>query len=293
MQPQLPSRSVGSCLLVAAPLVAHALFRLEDDPAHGDRLALLPRIIYTPVGLALAVEPPVDLRQEGERVFEVFQEVFGEAGWDVELVMSLPGRTISALFLAPQVLPAPVQPPVIPPHRGGPSRYVMQAAPVLAEALGALPAPEARVPMITYNGRGFSSQPDPEPLGDVTWDRALDALMTAGGRAGWSCGVNLNPQGQRDHLIMTAPEQSTLAGAPAPGQGRPVAAADEGDRPHAGCRVVVHADDVRDLVAYMRQDIPYVLRLPNGTEVELVAGDPQGGRIGREFSGVDELHFGS
>ncbi|MDJ0463080.1 hypothetical protein [Streptomyces sp. H27-C3] len=55
--------------------------------------------------------------------------------------------------------------------------------------------------------------------------------------------------------------------------------------------LIVNAGDVRDLVRHMRQDIPFTLRLMDGTEIELVAGDPQSDTIGREHSDVDEIEI--
>lgn len=53
--------------------------------------------------------------------------------------------------------------------------------------------------------------------------------------------------------------------------------------------LIVNAGDVRDLIRHMRDGISFPLRLTDGTEIELVGGDPQTGEIGREFSQANEL----
>jgi hypothetical protein len=62
------------------------------------------------------------------------------------------------------------------------------------------------------------------------------------------------------------------------------------DLPRRKARLVINAGDVYDIVEAMKNDLPFPLRLADGTEIDVVAGDPRTGRIGREHAAMDELH---
>jgi hypothetical protein len=66
-----------------------------------------------------------------------------------------------------------------------------------------------------------------------------------------------------------------------------------GRKPRAVPRLIVNAGEIRDLWQHMKQDIPYPMRLSDGTEIEVVAGDPQSEEIGREHADLDEIEVRS
>lgn len=54
-------------------------------------------------------------------------------------------------------------------------------------------------------------------------------------------------------------------------------------------RLIVNAGEIRDMWEHLRQDLPYPMRLSDGTEIEVVAGDPRTGEIGREHADLEEV----
>ncbi|MFE9833975.1 hypothetical protein ACFYP4_02330 [Streptomyces sp. NPDC005551] len=65
--------------------------------------------------------------------------------------------------------------------------------------------------------------------------------------------------------------------------------AESAPKPQRLPRLVVNAGEIRDLWQHMKNDMPYLMRLAGRTEIEVVAGDPQSGEIGREHADLDEI----
>lgn len=62
-------------------------------------------------------------------------------------------------------------------------------------------------------------------------------------------------------------------------------------RPSSKPRLIFNAGEFRDLDRELREDRPYPMRLVDGTEIEIVAGDPATGRIGVEHADLDEIRI--
>lgn len=54
-------------------------------------------------------------------------------------------------------------------------------------------------------------------------------------------------------------------------------------------RLIVNAGDIRDIWRHMQDDMPMTLRLNNGQEIDVVAGDPLSGEIGNQFAEMDAV----
>ncbi|WP_188279257.1 hypothetical protein [Streptomyces sp. CBMA29] len=56
-------------------------------------------------------------------------------------------------------------------------------------------------------------------------------------------------------------------------------------------RLIFNAGEFRDLYQELREDRPYPMRLVDGTEIEVVAGDPSSGQLGVEHADLDEIRI--
>jgi hypothetical protein len=64
-------------------------------------------------------------------------------------------------------------------------------------------------------------------------------------------------------------------------------------RPRSLPRLIINAGELRDIWRHLEYDLPYLMRLTDGTEIEVVAGDPQSEEIGREHADLDEIEVRS
>lgn len=62
-------------------------------------------------------------------------------------------------------------------------------------------------------------------------------------------------------------------------------------RPSSKPRLIFNAGEFRDLDRELRKDRPYPMRLDDGTEIEVVAGDPSSGQLGVEHADLDEIRI--
>ncbi|MFI0265588.1 hypothetical protein [Streptomyces luteogriseus] len=69
--------------------------------------------------------------------------------------------------------------------------------------------------------------------------------------------------------------------------------AEPASKPRSVPRLIVNAGEIRDMWQHMKDDIPYPMRLVDGTDIELVAGDPQSEEIGKEYADLDEIEVRS
>ncbi|MFE6739859.1 hypothetical protein [Streptomyces tubercidicus] len=58
-------------------------------------------------------------------------------------------------------------------------------------------------------------------------------------------------------------------------------------------RLIINAGEVRDMWVSFKFDTPYPMRLTDGTEIEVVAGDPQSEQIGATYADLDEIEVRS
>lgn len=58
-------------------------------------------------------------------------------------------------------------------------------------------------------------------------------------------------------------------------------------------RLIIDAGEIRDMWQSFKNDTPYRMRLNDGTEIEVVAGDPVTGEIGKEHANLDEIEVRS
>lgn len=54
-------------------------------------------------------------------------------------------------------------------------------------------------------------------------------------------------------------------------------------------RLLINAGELRDIWSHLQQDKPFTMRLSNGQEIQVVAGDPLEGKVGKEFADLDEI----
>lgn len=61
------------------------------------------------------------------------------------------------------------------------------------------------------------------------------------------------------------------------------------NKPGRKPRLIINAGEIRDMWESFKFDTPYPMRLADGTEIEVVAGDPVSGEIGATYANLDEI----